>query len=188
MTRKLFPRLLLLAAALSTIFVSQLAIAEEKGCEALRKDLEYKRKQLAEYLVMLDKSHGRVESRVESLLKHKINELLDNINNAAELTDCSQWEASVTHEGVSPVKTDAGEYVTKSCAELRIMLVQLLRKSKSLKRREHSTFSQLTPGENTVLQESEREFRTVNTILKARCAREVGSGRPRDLKKRKGNP
>jgi len=187
MTRRFFCDSFFLAVVVSTIFLSQFVMAEEKGCEALRKDLELKRNQLAEYLVTLDKFHDKGEAELESLLKHKINELLDKINRAEELTDCARGSKAVTSEGVSPVKTDAGEYVTKTCGELRTMLVQLLRKTKSLKRREHSTFSELSPAEKTVLQESEREIRTINTILKARCVREVG-GWPRDLKKRKGNP
>jgi hypothetical protein len=68
------------------------------------------------------------------------------------------------------------------------MLIQLLRKTKSLKRREHSTFSELTPAEKTILQESDRELRTVNTILKARCVREASAGRARDGKRQKANP
>jgi hypothetical protein len=176
---------LFLAVTISAIFFPQFVLAADKGCEGLRKDLELKRQQLAQYLVTLDKFQGKGEAELESLLKYKINELLDNINNAEELTDCSGWPGSVTHEGMSPVKTDSGEYVTKSCAELRIMLLQLLRKSKALKRREHSSFSELTPVEKAVLQECEREFRTVNTILKARCPRDVGGGSKRDGNKRK---
>ena len=188
MTNRSFCNLLFLIATISAIVFPQLVTAADKGCEALRKDLELKRGQLSEYLVTLDKFRDKGESELESVLKHKINDLLDKIDAAEKVTDCDQRKASVTPEGISPVKTDAGEYVTKSCAQLRTMLVQLFRRTKSLKRREHSTFSELTPAENTTLQESEREIRTVTTILKARCAREAGPGSARDSKKRKGLP
>ena len=188
MTDKSFCSLLFLTITVLSILLSQFVMAEDKGCAAVRKDLELKRGQLAEYFVTLDKFRDKGESELESVLKHKINDLLDRINKAEEVTDCAQKKASATTEGISPVKTDAGEYVTKTCAELRTMLVQLLRKTKSLKRREHSTFSELTPAEKTTLQESERELKTVNTILKARCARDADAGSARDRKKRKGHP
>lgn len=188
MTNRSICSLLFLIVTISAIFFPQFVMAEDKGCEALRKDLELKRGQLAEYIVMLDKWRDKGELELESVLKHKINDLLDRINKAEEVTDCDQRKAPVTPEGISPVKTDAGEYANKTCAELRTMLVQLFRKTNSLKRREHSTFSELTPAEKTTLQESERELRTVTTILKARCAREAGPGSARDSKKRKGHP
>jgi hypothetical protein len=188
MTDKSFCSILFLTITVLSILLSQFVMAEDKGCAALRKDLELKRGQLAEYFVALDKFRDTGESELESVLKHKINDLQDRINRAEEVTDCAQRQASATTEGISPVKSDGGEHVTKTCAELRTMLVQLLRKTKSLKRREHSTFSELTPAEKTTLQESERELKTVTTILKARCARDAGAGSVRDRKKRKGNP
>jgi hypothetical protein len=188
MTDKSFCSLLFLTITVLSILLSQFVMAEDKGCAALRKDLELKREQLAEYFVTLDKFRDRGESELESVLKHKINDLLDRIKKAEEVTDCAQREVSATAEGISPVKTDASEYVTKTCAELRTMLVQLLRKTKSLKRREHSTFSELTQAEKTTLQESEGELRAVTTVLKARCVRDADAGSVRDRKKRKGNP
>jgi hypothetical protein len=183
-----FSRLLLLTVTIPVIFFSQFAVAADKGCEALRKDLELKRGQLAEYLVTLDKFRDKGDPNLESVLKHKINDLLDKINRAEEVTDCAKLAAAATLEGISPVKTDAGEYVTKSCTELRTMLVQLLRRTTSLKRREHSTFSELTPAEKAILRDSEKELRTVNAILKARCVQDVGSRPARRAKKRKANP
>jgi hypothetical protein len=188
MTDKSFCSLMFLTVTVLSILLSQFVMAEDKGCAAVRKDLELKREQLAEYFVALDKFRDRGESELESLLKHKINDLLDRIKKAEEVTDCIHSGASATTEAISPVKTDASEYVTKSCAELRTMLVQLLRKTKSLKRREHSTFSELTQAEKTTLQESEGELRTVTTVLKARCLRDADAGSARDRKKRKGHP
>jgi hypothetical protein len=188
MPGKFFSSLLFLAVTISAIFFPQSVTAADNGCEALRKDLELTRGQLVGYLGALDHFRDKGDAQMESVLKQKINELLDKINSAEEVTDCAQVTAPEALEGISPVKTDAGEYVTKSCAELRTMLVQLLRKTKSLKRREHSTFSELTPAEKTILQESDRELRTVNTILKARCVREASAGRARDGKRQKANP
>jgi hypothetical protein len=183
-----FSSLLILAVAISAILLSPFVMAADKGCEALRKDLDLKREQLAEYLVTVEKFRERGETELESLLKHKINDLLEKINRAEEVTDCARVTAPAAPEGISPVKSDAGEYGTKSCAELRTMLVQLLRKTKSLKRREHSTFSELTSAEKSILQESEKELRTVTKILKSRCVRDAGSGPTRGVKKRKANP
>jgi hypothetical protein len=187
MTGMSFSSLLFLAIMVPVIFFSPFAMAADKGCAALKKDLELKRGQLAEYLVALDKFRDRGEPELESVLKHKINDLLDKINRAEEVTDCVKLAAPAAPIGISPVKTDAGEYVTKSCTELRTMLVQLLRKTKSLKRREHSTFSELTSAEKTILHDSEKELRTVTSILKARCVRDVRSGSVRGAKKRKAN-
>jgi hypothetical protein len=176
MKGKSFSSIFLLAFAVTAISFSQLVLAERKDCEALRKDLEFKRGQLAEYLVTLDKFREKGDPKLESLLRYKINELLVQINEAEEVTGCAQVKEPEAPEGMSPVKTDAGEYVTKSCAELRTMLVQLLRRATPLKRREHSTFSELTPAEKTVMRESFRELRMVTTILKARCSREASAG------------
>jgi hypothetical protein len=183
-----FSGLFLLTVAICVIVFSQSAIAEDKGCEALRKDLELKRGRLAEYLVTLDKFRDKGDPELESVLKHKINDLLDKINRAEEVTDCAKRNAPAALEGISPVKTDVGEYVTKSCTELRTMLVQLLRKTNSLKRREHSTFSELTAAEKAILRDSEKELRTVTEILKARCVGDVRSRPARGPKKRKTNP
>ncbi|MGO9571061.1 MAG: hypothetical protein ACLP5H_26350 [Desulfomonilaceae bacterium] len=188
MTDSSFWRLLFLAVTVPAILLSQFVMAKDRGCAALIKDLELKRGHLAEYLVTLDKFRDRGESELESVLKRNVDGFLDRIKRAEEVTDWAQRKSPVTPEGISPVKTDAGEYVTKTCAELRAMLVQILRKTKSLKRREHSTFSDLTPAEKTTLYESEREFRTVTTILKARCPQVAGAGSARDGKKRKRHP
>ena len=48
------------------------------------------------------------------MLKHKINDLLDKINKAEEVTDCAPRKAPAATEGISPVKTDASEYMTKT--------------------------------------------------------------------------
>ena len=115
MTDKSFCSLLFLTLTVLSILLSQFVMAEDKGCAALRKDLELKRGQLAEYFVTLDKFRDKGERELESLLKDKINDLLDRIKKAEEVTDCGQREASATTEGISPVKTDASEYVTKTC-------------------------------------------------------------------------
>ena len=116
MTDKSFCSLLFLTLTVSPILLPQFVMAEDKGCAALRKDLELKRGQLAEYFVTLDKFRDKGERELESLLKDKINDLLDRIKKAEEVTDCGQREASATTEGMSPSKTDASEYVTKTCA------------------------------------------------------------------------
>ena len=164
--------LIILLVAVPAIFLSDITIAAETGCEALRKDLEVKRQRMAGYLVTLDKVRNKENPELESWLKHKINDLLDAIHKAEEVADCPKSPAHGPTEGVSPVKSDAGEYATKSCGELRAMLVQILRRSNPLKRREHSTFSELTPAEKDLLEKSEKELEAVNTMLKARCTSE----------------
>ncbi|MGB6065118.1 MAG: hypothetical protein WBG50_09930 [Desulfomonilaceae bacterium] len=178
----------ILLAAIPAILLSNIAIAGETGCEALRKDLDVKRQRMAGYLVTLDKVRDKGNPELESWLKNKINDLLDAIHKAEEIADCPKGPARGPTEGVSPVKSDAGEYATKSCGELRAMLVQILRRSNPLKRREHSTFSELTPAEKSLLQESERELKAVNTMLKARCTREPVVGWAHGGKKRRSHP
>ncbi len=50
------------------------------------------------------------------------------------------------------------------------MLLQLLRKTAALKRREKSLFSELTTAEKTELQEANRELQIVKSELKKRCS------------------
>ncbi len=58
----------------------------------------------------------------------------------------------------------------------------------SLKGREHTIFSELTPVEKTILLESDRELTNFNTVLKTRSVREASAGMERDGKKKKANP
>ena len=62
MTDKSFCSLLFLTITVLSILLSQFVMAEDKGCAALRKDLELKRGQLAEYFVTLDKFRDKGES------------------------------------------------------------------------------------------------------------------------------
>jgi len=99
----------------------------------------------------------------------KINELLAEIIKEEERLDSKKQGSAVIAEGMSSVRSDAGEYLAKSCPELKTLLVQLLRKSSPLKRRSKSTFSELSAHEKEELEKASIEYKTVVEIMKARC-------------------
>lgn len=66
-------------------------------------------------------------------------------------------------------KGGPGDQLTASCADLRLTLVQLLRKVNGLKKREHSLFSALTEPEKQELDEANQNLTAVRTLLNARC-------------------
>lgn len=167
------------------VFLAGMAFAESEGSKTVGATTDTKRKQLAEYLVALDKAHKGKDSELVSVLNYKIKELLDEIVTpyTTNTTD-SVPNPSPTLVDTSSVKSESSEYATKKCDELRNMLVQLLRKTNPLKRRERSTFSELSDSEKKELQEATREMNIVSEIMKARCAAEPS---PKQRKKAKRN-
>ncbi|MGB6067618.1 MAG: hypothetical protein WBG50_22660 [Desulfomonilaceae bacterium] len=65
---------------------------------------------------------------------------------------------------------EPGDYLTASCADLRLVLVQLLRRANALKKREHSLFSGLTDAEKHELADTNEKLASLQAMLKARCS------------------
>jgi hypothetical protein len=157
-----------LALAFLVAFPTYGASKEAKGGNAV---LDGQRKQLAEYFTALEKARKSQDSELVSVLNFKINELLDQI--VKSQMSQNGGPTKVAQSGplsMASVKFEASEYATKKCDELRKTLVQLMRKSSPLKRRERSTFSELSDSEKRDLHEATREMNTVTEIMKARCA------------------
>ncbi len=68
------------------------------------------------------------------------------------------------------IKGAEGYYITASCTDLTLTLVQLLRKVNALKKREDSLFSALSETEKKELDEANQKLTEVRTVLKARCS------------------
>ena len=168
-------RILLLCVLFSLVTafgVADVFAAEDRSCQEAQKLLESKRKQLAEYLISLKKSQGEGDAAWLAVLNNKITDLLNEIVNLPELADCQRRGESAKNsavQGMGPVKFDTSDHCSKTCPELKKLLVQLVRKTSSLRRREHSTFSELSDTEKQELQDATRDTRVVVEIMKARC-------------------
>lgn len=153
----------------STLFAA--SAQDKEPCAALRKDLNTKRQQLSQHVDALKKLNDQGDYMVMAVFSDKIRELIDEVQRIdASLRDCPPVESSPQPEGLEPVKSDPAEYATKSCDELRTLLLQLVQKTTALKRREGSLFSALTPAERTELEEAERAFKELKSAIRSRCA------------------
>ncbi len=146
--------------------------AQETGnCAALRKDLSFKRQQLSQHVDALKKLNERNEWTVMAVFNEKIRGLIDEIQKIeVEARHCPHRESAAKSSGLDAVKSEVGDYATKSCDELRNLFLQLVQKTVALKRREGSLFSALTSAEKDELQEADREFKELKAAIKTRCA------------------
>jgi hypothetical protein len=144
---------------------------QNKPCEILRADLEQQTLRLKEYINALRKFTELQDEEMIGVITPKIGELSQQIaDKKKDLEQCEDERSSKTRDGLSPPKSETGEYATKSCNELRKQLVSLVRTVHSLRRREISLVSQLTTKEKKELREASEELKTVRQILKARCS------------------
>jgi hypothetical protein len=143
---------------------------EARDCEALRKELSFKRQQLSQHVDALKKLNDQNELSVMAVFNDKIRELIDDIQKTeASARHCAQEGSTPNASGLDTVKSEAGDYATKSCDELRSLLLQLVQKTAAIKRREGSLFSALTPAERNELLEADRTFKELKTAIKSRC-------------------
>jgi hypothetical protein len=103
-------------------------------------------------------------------LTYSADELRDRIRRAPITPDSRSGEKQQPPRTLGAIKARAGDHVTGSCADLRMTLVQLLRKVNALKKREHSLFSGLTETEKQELEEANQRLTAVRTMLNARCS------------------
>jgi hypothetical protein len=152
------------ALALST----EAAAVGGDACATVAQNLKQTKAQLKEYLEAFQKLRNEKDARLLELLNHKINDLSERVRELdAEFAGCPNAKLD---EGLTTVKSDEDQYATKSCPELSKMLLQLLRKTAALKRRERSLFSDLTATEKAELQQWNEELRIVKSVLKNRCS------------------
>jgi hypothetical protein len=103
-------------------------------------------------------------------LSYSADELRDRIRRAPIASDSRSSEKQQPPRTLRAIKARAGDHVTGTCADLRMTLVQLLRKVNALKKREHSLFSGLTETEKQELDEANQKLTAVRTMLNARCS------------------
>jgi hypothetical protein len=158
---------ILLILSFSLLLVNYVSAAED-ACSVISKSLEQKKRQLGDYFEALKRLHNERDARLLEVLNFKIADLSEQIRGLeVEMAGCPRGN---TGEGLSAIKSDEDQYATKSCEDLRKMLLQGLRRTASLKRREKSLFSELTTAEKAELQEANRELQIVKSELKKRCA------------------
>jgi hypothetical protein len=75
-----------------------------------------------------------------------------------------------TRRPLGAIKRETADFVTANCPDLRLTLVQLLRKVNALKKRENSMFSGLSDAEKEELAEANEKLTALMTVLKARCS------------------
>jgi hypothetical protein len=117
--------------------------------------------------------HGRppaIQDPPRPHLTYSADELRDRIRRAPIAPDRRSGEKQQPPRTLGAIKSRAGDQVTGSCADLRLTLVQLLRKVNALKKREHSLFSGLTDTEKQELDEANQKLTAVRTVLNARCS------------------
>lgn len=150
------------------LFVLMGNSSADDSCQALVDELDLKKRQMREYSGLLDTLDQKKDAPLINLLNHKIRELKDQIRKMDdELTECS----SVANLQKNPKKTlDDATLKKKSCGELRNLLLQLLRKTYQLKRRENSIFSELSSSEKEELDSFQNEIARVKELLKLKCA------------------
>lgn len=86
------------------------------------------------------------------------------------MADCSARDARSMQQGLRETKSDEEKYATKSCGELRSLVLPLLRKTQDLKRKEKSLLAGPTPEETAELAEASEQLTIIARILKTRCA------------------
>jgi len=162
---------LLILCTLSFLTATIPALALDKRCEGLRRDLEQKNLRLQEHLHAATKFDGRDDSEETKAIATKIAGLKEEILRLEkELEACGGERSARVPEGLSTVKSDNGEHATKSCGELRKRLVELVKTVHSFRKRENSLLSRLTPEEKKEFREASEELKTVREALKSRCS------------------
>lgn len=151
-------------------------------CQALRQELQIKQEQLNSYLEALGKKGNREDPLLQNVLNYNIEQLILAMSVLEKrIKDCDVSESGSESGGMSSVKSEESKFATKTCGDLRRMLVQHVRKENAFKRRENSFLADLTPAEKTEYRETVQDLETIRTILKNRCT----ASPPKDSLKRR---
>jgi len=153
---------------------------EPDMCPTLRKHLALKRQHLAQHVDALKKLCDQNEYVIMAVFNEKIREIIEDIRRTEDsLRHCPHEEPAPQSSGLDRVKSDTSEHANKSCDELRTLFLQFLQKIASLKRREGSVFSSLTPTEKNELEEAERSLKELKATIKSKCPTPNDHGPPR---------
>lgn len=154
------------------LFTSGAIGQDADDCEALLAVLGQRREKLAEYIDALKMSHERGDMVLVQAFCHKIDTLAEEIRQAENSRKCPQKSVLQVSPGLSPIKSDATNFVTQSCGDLRRMQVMLLIKINALRRRDQSVFSQLNAKEKESLDDANETLKNVKNALRSRCPEE----------------
>jgi len=168
----------LLFLALVTLAVLQTATGSWAGsshtetwCDQVKNELEEKRQRLNEYLQALQAYYDKRDFRLSETLNYKIKQINQELRILEqEVADCSARGSRSMQQGLRETKSDEEKYATKSCGELRSLVLPLLRKTQALKRKEKSLLAGPTPEEAAELAEASEQLSIIARILKTRCA------------------
>lgn len=137
----------------------------------MKKELGTKQKELNSYLDALEKSRQEHDSLLLGALNYKIDQIISQIATLEEkAANCGESQETAKVEGFSSVKSEEGQFATKSCGELRKMMVQVIRRVNALQRRENSLLSELTTSEKSELKDARQDLDKIRKILNTRCA------------------
>lgn len=140
-------------------------------CEQVKNELEEKRQRLNEYLHALQAHYDKRDFRLSDTLNYKIKQINHELRILEqEVADCSGRGSRSMQQGLRETKSDNERYATKSCGELRSLVLPLLRKTQALKRKEKSLLAGPTPEEAAELAEASEQLSIIARILKTRCA------------------
>jgi hypothetical protein len=103
-------------------------------------------------------------------LAYTADELKDRMRKIPTPSAVPAGEKTGIRRSLGAVRGGTGDYLTANCPDLRLTLVQLLRKVNALKKREHSMFSGLSDAEKEELAEANEKLTALMTVLKARCS------------------
>jgi len=162
---------LCVVACLSILVLAQPLWATSDPCIAVRKDLALVKRQVAEYMQALQSFYDQKDFRLTEALNFKIKELRGRMEQLqAAAADCPADDSKTMPHGLSSTKTDSGKHAEKDCAELRKMVVPLVRKIHNLQRRERSLLTSFSPEEEAELQDASQELKTIQDLIKTKCA------------------
>lgn len=133
------------------------------------KSLETMKSLLADYERVRKEFESDGELELAKAVSVKIKELREQIeaeqNRLGGPTRGNEPESM----GISPVKADRSSFVTRSCSELRSMLIRLIRESNALKRRSGGVLSGPTEQDRWELRRVQDRITSVKESLRARC-------------------
>lgn len=149
---------------------SESSVLAQDECAAMRRELLQLRTELSELVDALNKSNAQEDYTLMGVLNYKINQLITRSKELERgLANCPEVPQNVAPPGMSGTKSEEGILAEKSCSELRKMLLPLMRKINSLKRREKSVLSGLTAEEKTELSKAESDLALIKETLTRKC-------------------
>jgi hypothetical protein len=143
---------------------------DRQACAEAKQELHARRQKLAEYIGALQNFQKKSDWTLAEIFSKEITRMIADIRQFTENLNCPDEHKASPGSGLSPVKVDMGTHATKSCAELKQTLVQLLVSTSAPRRRERAYASPLTRDEKRELKRNMRELEKVRNALRARCS------------------